>query len=297
MESKPKQQKPAVLLTIGIVIIAVLVILGFIIYRQEGDNRATFLSIGADQSAAADRLDVAAAVQSVDPIKGELVVRLAFTAKGTLASEDGRSATQDLNIQTNSSTKPEIKFKKGQPFNAVDVVVELYNGLYTDYPFDHHEGELNLSATASAPAENEGDKPVEEAIPVSVELSGLVHGFRVDASASEESAPTYPAADFQVSRSASTLVWATFVMILLWLMALGVAGVTFFMVSSQRKFEFGSFAWMGGLLFAFISFRSAAPGAPPLGSMIDFVSFYWAEFIVSVCLIIMVSVYLIRQPK
>ncbi len=296
MESKPKQPKPMVTLSIGIVIIVVLVILGFIIYRQEGDNRTTWLTVGADQ-ATADRLDVTAAVQSVDPIKGEVVVRLAFAAQGTLAGSDGRSASQDVTIETNSSSKPEIKFKKGQPFSSVDVVVELYNGLYTDYPYDSHEGELQIYATAAAPSETEGEKTTEETIPVSVELSGFVHGFNVQGSAGKDVSPTYADIDLEISRSASTLVWATFVMILLWLMALGVAGVTYFMVSSQRKFEFGSFAWMGGLLFAFISFRSAAPGAPPLGSMIDFVSFYWAEFIVSVCLIIMVCVYLIRQPK
>ena len=296
METKKSQPKPVFVLLGGLVLLVVLVVLGLTIYRQEGDTRRAYVTVGADPAAAADRLDVAASLQSIDVVKGELIVRLAFKAQGTLASEDGRAASQDVSILTNSSSKPEIKFKKGQPFNAVDIVVELYNGLYTDYPFDHHEGDLNISATSSAPAESEGDKPAAESIPVSVELTGLVHGFSVGASPSEEASPTYSAMDFDISRSASTLVWATFVMILLWLMALGVAGVTFFMVSTQRKFESGSFAWMGGLLFAFISFRSAAPGAPPLGSMMDFVSFYWAEVIVSVCLIIMVTVYLIRKP-
>ena len=202
-----------------------------------------------------------------------------------------------MSIETNSPTKPEIKFKKGQPLSSVDVVVELYGGLYTDYPFDQHQGILQIYATTSTPPTAEGEKAQEVVVPVSVELFGFVHGFSIQGSATSDTTPTYADISLDIARSNSTLVWAVFVMVLLWLMALAVVGVTVYVVTSQRKLEFGSFAWMGAMLFAFVSFRSAAPGVPPLGSLIDFVAFFWAEFIVAVCLIIMVSVYLVRQPK
>jgi len=297
MESKASQTKPLIAAVIGVIVVVAVIFLGLSVYHQEGESRSAWLTVGADQASVADRLDINAAVQSIDPVKGELVIRLAFTPKGSLASADGRSAAQDLSIETNSSLKPEIKFKKGQPLSSVDVVVELYNGLYTDYPFDQHQGDLQIYATATTPPATEGDKPVEETIPVSVELFGFVHGFSMQGSASSDTTPTYTEISMEVSRSSSTIVWAVFVMILLWLMTLAVVGVTFYVVTSQRKLEFGSFAWMGAMLFAFVSFRSAAPGVPPLGSLIDFVAFYWAECIVAICLVVMVTVYLTRQPK
>src|SRR2546423_859843 len=107
MESKTNQPKPVVAFVVGVIIVAVLITLGLTIYHQEGDIRTAQLSIGADQATVADRLDINAAIQSVDPIKGEVVVRLDFVPKGALASADGRSAAKDLSIETNSPLKPE----------------------------------------------------------------------------------------------------------------------------------------------------------------------------------------------
>jgi hypothetical protein len=41
---------------------------------------------------------------------------------------------------------------------------------------------------------------------------------------------------------------------------------------------------MAATLFALIGMRNAAPGAPPIGSLIDYASFFWAEAIVAASL-------------
>jgi hypothetical protein len=296
MENKTNWTKTIIFAIVGLAIFGVLYGLVLNLYNQETEKRAAWLSAGADTNTTADRLDVTAAVLSVDPVKGEMVVRLDFFPKGELASADGWAATQDLTIITNSSLKPEIKFKKGQRLTATDMTLSLFDGLYTDYPFDRHTAELQVYANGSTPAK-EGQPAEETALPISVEFSGFVHSFSLEGTVNTETTPDYAALDLYVTRSPSTVVWAVFVMILLWFMTLAVVGVTIFVVSSKRKLEFGSFAWIGGLLFAFVSFRGAAPGVPPLGSLIDFLAFFWAESIVAICLIIMVSMYLFRQPK
>ncbi|MBN3511140.1 DUF4436 family protein [Mycolicibacterium septicum] len=42
---------------------------------------------------------------------------------------------------------------------------------------------------------------------------------------------------------------------------------------------------MAALLFALIPFRNAVPGNPPIGSVIDFASFFIAETVISIALI------------
>jgi hypothetical protein len=294
---KNARLKPLIGLIALIIVVGVAFTLVFSAYQEEGANRAAWLSVGADPEQVADRLDVLATIQAVDPIKGEAVVRLDFFPKGALASADGWSATRDFTVYTNSSLKPEIKYKKGQRINAVDVTIELYNGLYTDYPFDRHESELQIYAGTMPESAADGEKAVEENLPVNVELFGMVHGFSLQGEATKATSPEFADINLAIARSMSTIIWAVFVMALLWLMTLGVVGVTFYVVFFNRKLEFGSFAWMGAMLFAFVSFRSAAPGAPPIGSLIDFVAFFWAEFLVALSLIVMVTVYLIRPPK
>jgi hypothetical protein len=40
--------------------------------------------------------------------------------------------------------------------------------------------------------------------------------------------------------------------------------------------------WMAATLFALVSLRNAAPGAPPIGSIMDYLAFFWAEGIIAV---------------
>lgn len=49
-----------------------------------------------------------------------------------------------------------------------------------------------------------------------------------------------------------------------------------------------SLGWMAATLFALIGMRNAAPGAPPIGSLIDYVAFFWAEGIIAACLVVTV---------
>jgi hypothetical protein len=49
--------------------------------------------------------------------------------------------------------------------------------------------------------------------------------------------------------------------------------------------------------FAFAAVRNAQPGTPPIGTYSDFISFFWAEVIIALCLIILVFTWLLRPAK
>jgi hypothetical protein len=56
--------------------------------------------------------------------------------------------------------------------------------------------------------------------------------------------------------------------------------------------------FLGTLLFALIPLRNAVPGDPPIGSLIDFASFFIAEGVVSISMIVTVlHGYLIEVSK
>lgn len=64
-----------------------------------------------------------------------------------------------------------------------------------------------------------------------------------------------------------------------------VSAVSHLIVTGRRRFEFASLTWMAAMLFAFVGFRNAAPGSPTMGSLFDFLGFFWAELAVAVSLI------------
>jgi len=264
-------------------------IIGISAYRNEGLHRSTDLVLGNKGKVSPNRLDIESTITSIDPVKGTMMVRMEVIPMGDLGDEeeDIVIAADDIKLYTSSPSLPEISFKRGRPVTALDIDFNLYGGQYEDYPLDRHNCDIQIWASASEE---------EQGVPIVFALSGAVHGFDINVAPSPENARDYVDIEILVSRSDSTKVWAIFIMAMLWLMTLSVVGVTYSIVLHGRKLEIGSFGWIGALLFAFVAFRNAAPGVPPIGSMIDFISFFWCEVIAAICMVTMVATYLKRPP-
>src|SRR6185437_14931326 len=62
----------------------------------------------------------------------------------------------------------------------------------------------------------------------------------------------------------------------------------------HRKIEISMFSFLGALLFAFPALRNSQPGTPPIGTMSDFIAFFWAEVIIALSLLSVVLRWIIR---
>lgn len=168
------------LIVIGVVL--VLFVIAFIvvlnIYKQEGEKRSAAISDSGERDP--DHIEVFVKLLSVDPIKGDATARLEFVPHGALVKgEDNDILTRDLKFYTNSATgKRELDFQKGKRMNPTEVVIEMYDGLATDYPLDHHSAMLEMYFTSKAKSASDkaaADKPAattptgESATPTPVE--------------------------------------------------------------------------------------------------------------------------------
>ena len=79
-------------------------------------------------------------------------------------------------------------------------------------------------------------------------------------------------------------------MVINWLVALAAVGV----VLRQRTWETRHLAWLGSLIFALSAFRNTAPGNPPIGTFLDYRSFFPAIALVVASLIALVVTFLVR---
>ena len=126
---------------------------------------------------------------------------------------------------------------------------------------------------------------------------GSIPGFKIDAAKSKESTSDYVGIDMTISRAATTKFFSFFVMAMMWGLTLGVLFLTLSVVLRGRKVELAMFSFTAALLFAFAAVRNAQPGTPPIGTYSDFISFFWAEVIIALCLIILVFTWLLRPAK
>lgn len=219
-------------------------------------------------SKAANRIDLRVTVQHVDVIGGDLTLRLTPEPQGNLVAQD-TTPTQQLTIAVISETAPELRFNAGQIIVPQTIHASLGDGTVTDYPFDHYTTLLGFSASANG-----------RDVPLHVILRETDPFFLTKLS----STGTLSDAvfdDVRISRSRGTLILAWFIMIAMWALALSVVGSAQVLVRRRQGMVWPALGWMAATLFALIGMRNAAPGSPPIGSLIDYVAFFWAEALVA----------------
>lgn len=316
----------AVLIIFGIALVLVLNV-----YKSEGDKRSAAVSDLGDKDP--NHIEVDVKLMSIDPNKGDVVARLEFLPKGKFTTDEGSTLARDLKLYVNSANgKQELDFPKGKRMNPTEVVVSMFDGLVTDYPFDKHSAFLEMyflpgkeagkekSGEALKPAEpaptptpavvtgdeqkkeegekkTEAAKPDEDEIPVGVDFIGSIPGFKIDAVKSKESTGDYVGIEMTIARAATTKFFSLFVMSMMWGLTIGVMFLTLSVVLRGRKVELAMFSFTAALLFAFATVRNAQPGTPPIGTYSDFISFFWAEVIIALCLIILVFTWVLRPAK
>src|SRR5262249_33939412 len=172
-----------------------------------------------------------------------------------------------------TANPPRLTFPAKKPIAVQTVHGSLKDsGVFTDYPFDSYSGELEFFALSAG-----------EPLPLVVKLSDIDPYFvtRAPATVTERHVVAFK---IRISRSRGTLILVWFIMVAMWALSLSVLGGAWIMVTRRRGLVWPGFAWMAATLFALISVRNAAPGSPPIGSLIDYTAFFWAEGIIAASL-------------
>jgi hypothetical protein len=158
------------------------------------------------------------------------------------------------------------------------------DGLVSSYPFDSYAAVIGFFVTA-------GDQNV----PVSLRFRGYDALFTAEVTDAEW--PTGQLkANVSAGRTFSSSVLAWFLMAAMWALALSVLGAALTIVSRKMGLVWPAMGWMAATLFALVGFRNAAPGSPPIGGLIDYGAFFWAELLTTVALVY-VTVNGIRQAR
>ncbi len=123
------------LLPTGLACFAIVAAVALGIWLQFGERQALD-TVHRTGSEAPDRVDVDASIQRVDAAGRELVLRVLVIPRGELAEAGGASPTEDLTLQTSTSTRGDLTFKAHSRIATMDLPVTLANGSITDYPFD-----------------------------------------------------------------------------------------------------------------------------------------------------------------
>ncbi|MFE7160897.1 DUF4436 family protein [Streptomyces sp. NPDC057636] len=226
-------------------------------------------------SSAADRVDVEGVVQRVDATANELVLRVWVTPRGALGEAQGAAPVADLSLQTSGATLGDLEFTAHERLATRDVQVALTGGSVSDYPFDTYETDIGFRAQM-------GGKQV----PVRLLFSNTETLFSISAKPTPSRQEAVVA--LGLTRSGSLLVFAVFMMVVMWALAASVLLGAWYLTTRTEGLVWPALAWMAATLFALSAFRNTAPGTPPIGCVLDWSAFLWAETVIALCLITVV---------
>ncbi|MEU6622884.1 DUF4436 family protein [Streptomyces litmocidini] len=244
--------------------------------RLQFTERQAIDTVHTSGSRAADRVDVEAVVQSVDAAARELVLRVRVVPRGALGEEEGTAPVGDLSLQTSVATLSDLAFGAHERLTPKDVQVAIAGGSIGDYPFDTYETDIEFWALM-------GGKEVP------VRLSVSNNDTRFSVSATPPASGQDAVVGLRLSRSTSLLVFAVFMMVVMWALASSVLLGAWYLATHGTGVAWPALAWMAATLFALAAFRNTAPGAPPIGCVMDWFAFFWAETVIALCLITVVT--------
>ena len=265
-------------LTLGPVVAAVA------IFRADADTQPELVSEAEGPPTGGVHMDLT--VVWVDPVTGELGVRAQMTPDVALLAGGGRLRSE-LAVASNDVRGNRVTtLPAGQPTGPVEIVTGLRDGSVSRYPFDRYTGRLQLILSRQ-----DAGGPRQE-VPVVVTVRSAVTDLGVTAAV----APTDASAlgrtvTFDVRRNGPTLAFTIGMMGLWWALSISAVLLVWSVAIWRATVPPWTYGYLVGVLFALTPLRSALPGEPPAGVLVDYVSFYWAIVIVGTGLLMLLGSY------
>jgi hypothetical protein len=260
---------------------------------ETSTNATTFATLtvkGAHRTAVV----LEATLHSVDTTDGSVQVGL-VVAPGDHIPPDGAVVFSSL------PSAPAIVVRPGQINPEVTATVPFSSGSLAAYPFDTYRAAVTLLVLGGSDTTilNGSRRP---RLPYEIIAASEVAGFTATGSISPASGTTQQTRGAGVmvlvlARTFSTKSWVVAMMAAYWALALATAAVTIAIVSRRRPFDPRILAFLGALLFALITFRTAAPGNPPIGTFLDFYAMFESVGIVALSLLTLMVTYLARTRQ
>lgn len=235
-----------------------------------------------------DALILAVQIVKVDLLHEQLRLQVKPTVAGKLAMGPVRLPARDIDLTVPGVGPPRtISFKRKRRMRPFVLDIPLSDGRIQLYPVDHYQATIEAEATSPASAPGE----VAERVPIVIELKQRDHSVQITPQLLPKTEGGETVLKLDVGRPFPIVVFTWFMVGVAAFLGLTVVLVVTSVITGRRKPELGMLGWMSALLFALPAVRNSLPGAPPLGALIDYTAFFWAEALVGLSTMMVVALW------
>jgi hypothetical protein len=257
-------------------------------------------------------------ITSVDTAQGLLHGRIRLVPMGRFAIDKTTPAT-NLTLLVNSiSGKQKTVFPKGERIVPIDFSI-LLSGSQSRYPFDRFTTDIELVITAPAKKKPEplpedsidenadplattlivgaNDLDESEPVPVKENFVASIPGIKFDGTVNENTAYKLMQTSIAMRRANNVIGISLMVMAIMFVLAISIVRMVLSVSASPGEMNLLPLSLSITLIFGLPALRNVQPGVPPVGGFSDYMSFIWAEIMVSISAIALAWTWIIRSRK
>lgn len=261
--TKRVRRNPApIILLVAVVLLAVYYV---VIGLSGALQTTTKVPISGPNDRSGNYMTLRMSVQDVDLSNRVMQANVLPIPHGTYEGDKAGEISKPLRIEVSSGgvTTSVVTFPGQSVVDATSLTLTLDRG-DTSYPFDQPFANFQLSV------QNDDSGA---AVPFTVDMSNSARPWvmRADRSVPEEQdGRSLVPVQIDGHRDALSIVIVSFYILAILFTTL-MAVVTIGSAILRRKLEFANVIWLSATLLSFPALRSAMPGAPPIGTTLDFV--------------------------
>jgi len=272
-----------------------------------------------DETAAADRVSISIVVTNANPATHELTAQVSFRLSGNIAKDEVTPAVDLHLLMNNFRGEQEFDFAKDKRMNRIEAVFPI-NGDLNKYPLDRYDTTVRLLMTTparNAPAEvpkipasiAQHTHPTDELavsptallqnapVALSISLSASVPGIRFQGNVSRGSSQEPTGIELHLTRAHNVIALSLIVMLMMTALSMSLLAMAI-RARAAEKTDLLPLSVSITLIFGLPALRNIQPGIPPVGALVDYVTFIWAELIVAASAVIIMWTWLLRtRPK
>jgi hypothetical protein len=302
-----------------LIFLLILVVYSAVVFRgfTESTRRSLLLR---DESQAADRVSISIVTTNANPATHELTAQVSFRLSGNIAKDEVTPAV-DLHLLINNFRgEQEFDFPKDKRMNRIEVVFPL-NGDLNKYPLDRYDTTVRLLMTMparNAPPEVpkiaatiiQHTHPTDELavspsallqntpVALSISLSASVPGIRFQGNVTRGSSQEPTGIELHLTRANNVIGTSLIVMLMMTALSMSLLAMAIRAITTVERTDLLPLSVSISLIFGLPALRNIQPGVPPVGALVDYVTFIWAELIVAASAVIIVWTWLLRtRPK
>ncbi|WP_144756992.1 DUF4436 family protein [Curtobacterium pusillum] len=287
-EKRTRRNPAPIILLVAVVLLAVYYV---VIGLSGALKTTTAVPVSGSNSPTGNYMTLRMSVQDVDLSNRVMQANVLPIPHGTYEGEKAGEISKPLRIEVSSGgvTTSVVTFPGQSVVDATSLTLTLDRG-DTSYPFDQPFTNFQLSVQ---------NDDTSAAVPFEVDMSNSARPWVMNAERSageQQDGRTLVPMQIDGHRDTLSVVIVSFYILAILFTTL-MAVVTIGAAILRRKLEFANVIWLSATLLSFPALRSAMPGAPPIGTTLDFVFLFPCLALVAIMFVWTGAYMLWRESK